>query len=215
MPRMPAPISLKGKALQLLATRDYSRAEMERRLRAWLHQQQARAEARPAARRSAAKDGHAFSPDNVDLPPATSSRLRWSEDNVASSDLPDESFGNDAPPDPQQAIHAVLDEMEQKGWLSDRRAAQSLVHRRAGRLGASRIAQELRRKGLEDTVIAAALADLRGSELERAHAVWNKKFGQPPASPAERARQMRFLASRGFGMDTIRHVLQGLHDDLD
>lgn len=215
MPRRPAPISLKGKALQLLAARDFSRAEMERRLRAWLHQQQTRAEARPAARRSAAKHGHAFSPDNADLPPATSSSLRWSKDDVASANLPDESSDNDAPPDTRQAIHAVLDEMEQKGWLSDHRAAQSLVHRRAGQLGASRIAQELHRKGLDDTVIDAALAGLRGSELERAHTVWNKKFSQPPASPAERARQMRFLASRGFGMDTIRRVLQGRHDDLD
>ena len=103
--------------------------------------------------------------------------------------------------------------MQQKQFQSDERAAQSLVYRRAGKLGTARIAQELRRKGLDDNTIAGALDTLEGSELERARAIWEKKFGQPPATPQERAKQMRFLASRGFGGDTVRRVLHGSTDD--
>jgi regulatory protein len=50
---------------------------------------------------------------------------------------------------------------------------------------------------------------LRDSEQQRAQAVWARKFGQPPASAAERARQMRFLAGRGFSADVVRAVLRG------
>jgi hypothetical protein len=54
-----------------------------------------------------------------------------------------------------------------------------------------------------------ARAALRDSELQRAQAVWARKFGQLPASAAERGRQMRFLAARGFSADTVRAVLRG------
>ena len=42
----------------------------------------------------------------------------------------------------------LLDELARKGWLSDDRAAASLVHRRAGKLGVARIRQELKQKGV-------------------------------------------------------------------
>ena len=109
-------------------------------------------------------------------------------------------------------IHAVLDEMQHKQFQSDERAAQSLVYRRAGKLGTARIAQELRRKGLDDSTIEQALDTLEGTELERAREVWQRKFSQPPATPQERAKQMRFLASRGFGGDVVRQVLRGSED---
>ncbi len=53
----------------------------------------------------------------------------------------------------------------------------------------------------------------RGSELERAQALWQRRFGEPGATPAERARQMRFLTGRGFGGDIIRRVVRGTAAD--
>ena len=63
-------------------------------------------------------------------------------------------------------------------------------------------------------VVQAALADA-GDELQRAHAVWQNKFGAGAETPdaAERARQMRFLLSRGFSGETIRRVLRGDFED--
>jgi regulatory protein len=57
------------------------------------------------------------------------------------------------------------------------------------------------------------VAELRNTELARARAVWQKKFDHPPEDAAERAKQMRFLASRGFGGDTIHRVVSGGDDD--
>ena len=54
---------------------------------------------------------------------------------------------------------------------------------------------------------------LRASELERAREIWRKKFGRQPADAAERGKQMRFLASRGFGGDTIHKVVSGADED--
>jgi regulatory protein len=54
---------------------------------------------------------------------------------------------------------------------------------------------------------AATLARLKDTEAERARAVWAARFGRAPADAAERARQMRFLAQRGFSAETIRSVL--------
>jgi regulatory protein len=50
---------------------------------------------------------------------------------------------------------------------------------------------------------------LRPTEVDRAREVWRKKFGSPPADAAERGKQMRFLAGRGFAGDTIHRVVSG------
>jgi regulatory protein len=57
------------------------------------------------------------------------------------------------------------------------------------------------------------VAELRGSEADRAREVWRKKFGRAPTDAAERAKQMRFLAARGFGGEAIRRVVTGADDD--
>jgi len=101
----------------------------------------------------------------------------------------------------------VLDELQAKGFIDHQRVADSLVHRRAGKLGAMRIRQELLAKGLEPERVAATVADLRHSELQRAREVWHKKFSMQGADAAERARQARFLAARGFSAEVIWKVL--------
>ena len=112
-------------------------------------------------------------------------------------------------------LGAVLDELTAKGFISDARAAQSVVHRRGQKLGAARVLHELRQKGVEPEAMAAAAVQLNATELERAVAVWRKKFDAPAANSAERAQQMRFLAARGFAPDTIRRVVRAVGDDVD
>lgn len=142
--------SLKGRALRLLAAREHSRLELERKLRA-----------------------HETEPGEL------------------------------AP---------VLDALQAKGFISDERVADSVVNRRAARLGAARVRAELQAKGLDEAVVRQAVDALRATERERALAVWRKKFGQPPTDAAERARQMRFLAARGFSPDVLRQVVSGADD---
>ena len=143
-------LSLTGRALRLLSTREHSRAELERKL------------------------------------------TRFEEE--------------------AGQLAKVLDALAAKDFINEERVVESVLHRRSAKLGASRIKQELQSKGLAPQAVAQAMDELRGSELERARAVWRKKFGQAPVDAAERGKQMRFLAARGFGGDTIRRVVSASDD---
>lgn len=101
----------------------------------------------------------------------------------------------------------ALDELQAKGFLSEQRAAESLVHRRAAQYGATRLRQEMQDKGLARELIEQTLAGLKDSELSRAREVWRRKFDAAPATPQERARQTRFLLARGFSGEVVRRVL--------
>ena len=111
------------------------------------------------------------------------------------------------------SLDTLLDTLEAENWLSDSRFAESLIHRRSSRLGASRIVGELKQHAVDQALVEEASAQLRETELARAQAVWRKKFGQLPQTPAERAKQARFLASRGFSGATIGKILKGIDEE--
>lgn len=140
-----AKLSLKGRALKLLAQREHSRLELLRKL----------------------------SPHVED--------------------------GDDLP--------AILDELEKRGFISVERVVESVIRSKAGRFGTARLLHDLRSKGLDDETVRQASEQLRGSEHARAWAVWKQRFGSPAQTPQERMKQMRFLASRGFGGDVVRKVV--------
>jgi regulatory protein len=111
------------------------------------------------------------------------------------------------------ALVGLLDSLEQAGWLSDARFTESVMHRRAARAGASRIINELKQHAVDDALIENAGIQLRKTELARAQAVWQKKYGQFPATQQARAKQARFLAGRGFARDVIGKILKGFDED--
>jgi regulatory protein len=173
MPSRPAP-TLRQRALQHLAQREHTRAELRTKLLRWVQA----------------------------LETAASATLPAGGGMTAAPQA--------EPPVPSEAdVDALLEHLQQRGLLSDARFVESRVNARAARYGNRRIEHELRQHGA--TVPPALQGELRATELDRARAVWARKFGQPPTNPAERARQMRFLAGRGFGAETIARVLR--HDE--
>jgi regulatory protein len=116
---------------------------------------------------------------------------------------------NASPEDIEQA----LAQLEAKGLVSDARVAETLVHRRAGKLGGMRLRQELQAKGVSPELVAETMAGLKDSELARALAIWQKKFGHVATDAATRNRQARFLATRGFSGDVVRQVVAGVSED--
>jgi regulatory protein len=104
-------------------------------------------------------------------------------------------------------IAPLLDEFEQMNWLSDRRFAESWVADHRARAGSIKLAYELRQRGVSDAIIEAVLNENRDSELERAREVWRKKFDSVPTDEAEKAKQMRFLQSRGFTIEIILRAI--------
>jgi regulatory protein len=110
-------------------------------------------------------------------------------------------------------VEAALDELEAKGLLSQARFVESLLHRKSARFGAARIRHELNAHQLDTDAVAQAVSQLQASEFERARALWQKKFATPATEPEQRAKQMRFLAGRGFSPEVIRRVVRGADDD--
>jgi regulatory protein len=113
-----------------------------------------------------------------------------------------------------ESIDALLDSLESEGWLSNTRFTESLINRRASRMGAGRIVSELKRHAVGQELVEEVSAQLRETELARAQAVWRKKFGSLPETPNERAKQARFLATRGFSQGIIGKILKGIDEDF-
>ena len=107
----------------------------------------------------------------------------------------------------------VLDELQAKDFINEGRVADSVVNRRAAKFGAARVKQELLGKGLGADVVAQAMLGLKATEVERARDIWRRKFDGPAPDAAGKAKQMRFLAARGFGSDAIRRAVS--HKDQD
>lgn len=106
-------------------------------------------------------------------------------------------------------VGRLLDELEQRGWLSEARFVEQVSAVRGRKFGTARVLHELREKGVSETMLAAAGTRLRQGELAAAREVWRRKFGKLPLSLQERAKQARFLAGRGFSAEIVRQVLKG------
>jgi regulatory protein len=111
-----------------------------------------------------------------------------------------------------EQITEILEDFKKRGWLSDARFTEQIVHARSHKFGASKIANELREKGVASDLIETAIEQVKENELENATEIWRKKFKQTPSSREDWARQARFLQSRGFGFDVIKKVLNNTKD---
>ncbi len=178
-------LSLKGRALRYLAQREHSRAELERKLARFVVLANASADASADAPADAAAEAAAGAPADEDADP--------------------EERRNAA----QVQLTRALDELAAAGLLSDNRAADAVLSAQGRRFGSRRLKQVLQQKGLAPELVKHTLQQAKGTELARAREVWRRRFGAPAADAAERAKQMRFLAGRGFDGDVIRRVVQG------
>lgn len=113
-------------------------------------------------------------------------------------------------------VDALLDFLEKNNWLSQQRFAESLINRKAGRYGNSRVMAELQSHGVQGEALDELKAELVDSETARACAVWQRKFGSVAEDAAQRVKQMRFLLQRGFSQRAARVAMQGvvLDDDM-
>jgi regulatory protein len=111
--------------------------------------------------------------------------------------------------DDRDEIPPLLDELVRRKLLSDDRYAEARATALGRKFGATRIAWELRAKGVDNVAIAQATREVRATEVSRAREAWAKRFDHPPRGAAERAKQIRFLQGRGFSFDTIRRVVGG------
>ena len=112
-------------------------------------------------------------------------------------------------------VNALLDFLEQNNWLSTERFSESLINRRGARYGNNRIVAELQQHGVKGEALAELKAGLADSEAARAAEVWQRKFGEVAVDAAGRAKQMRFLLTRGFSQSAVRKAIKGSVDEFD
>lgn len=146
--------SLRGRALRLLGRREFSRQELDKRLRSYVD-----------------------------------------------ADNPAE-------------LETLLDDLAERGWLSDARYAEAVVRKRTGQYARRSIARELKQAGVTEEVTAAALTRNLESdpdeEFAAALTLCQRKFRKAPIGQKEKARQMRFLQSRGYGFGLALRVIKQL-----
>lgn len=102
----------------------------------------------------------------------------------------------------EDAIAGLIDD----GLQSDRRFVEAFVRSRISQgKGPVRIRADLRDRGVADSLIGDGLLEADQDWYALARDVHARKFGhERPADFKEKARQMRFLQSRGFEPDHIQ-----------
>lgn len=107
--------------------------------------------------------------------------------------------------DDGMSVETVLQRLREFGYLNDRRIAENLLSRFLRKqYGPGRVRLEFRQKGIEQDVTECVLSDTDVDWFQMASESRTKKFGAIlPSEPKEKARQMRFLQSRGFTMEMI------------
>lgn len=117
---------------------------------------------------------------------------------------------------PDASVTETLDELEGLGYLSDARCAEGVVARRAGRFGKRAIARDLGDRKVAPSAAREALGALESrDELADATALWLRRFGKPPQDKREKARQLRFIVSRGYSAATAFKVLRAAGTPVD
>ncbi len=107
-------------------------------------------------------------------------------------------------------IDELLDKLSEEGLQSDERFAESFVHHRLNKgQGPMKIRQELVQRGIEQRLISTYLESDLVDWLSLAEEVRVKKFGKDaPSDYQKKAKQSRFLYSRGFYSETISQLLK-------
>lgn len=218
------PLSLKARAVALLAQREHSALEMRRKLTRILQEQ--------TRNRSRAPSPDLVNGSSEELLKASSDvasgasfeasfEESFEESLEASFEAPLEAWaaavtepGSEALGEALGEVDDVIAWLQSSGYLDESRFVESRLHVRSQRWGQRRIEQELAQHGL--SLDAGQRAALASTELERACEQLARKFGAvspedsggPAVDASIEARQMRFLLGRGFGADVARRAIR-------
>jgi regulatory protein len=105
-------------------------------------------------------------------------------------------------------IRALVEDLIGQGYLSNERYAHAVVRQKASRYSRRRITGALKAQGIDGSAIDAAMNDVGVDDDVTLVALWQRRFGKPPADDREKARQVRYLQARGFSLSAILKLLR-------
>lgn len=112
-------------------------------------------------------------------------------------------------PDSMTLIEQVIEDLKHELLQSDERYTEAyVVMRKRKGYGPQRLQQELKEKGVEQSLVLDELCKPEHDWFEQAKDVLRKKFKEPARDMKERAKQIRFLQYRGFAHDQIQEAMK-------
>ena len=110
----------------------------------------------------------------------------------------------------QSVLDAVQQRVQSQGYQSDERYAMMILRSLYTRgSGPDKARQKLQQSRIASTLIQQCLSEFDGDWFELAAQIRAKRFGtEVPDDFQERAKQMRFLAGRGFNREQIEFALE-------
>lgn len=112
----------------------------------------------------------------------------------------------------QSVLDAVQQRVQSQGYQSDERYAMMILRSLYTRgSGPDKARQKLQQSRIASTLIQRCLSEFEGDWFALAAQIRAKRFGEVVAGSGDfqdRAKQMRFLASRGFNRDQIEFALE-------
>jgi regulatory protein len=108
----------------------------------------------------------------------------------------------------------AIAQLHDDGLQSDQRFVEAFIQSRINQgKGPVKVRADLRERGIDDGLIDSGLAKAGQDWHALARDVWAKKFGpDQPVGFKEKARQMRFLQSRGFEVGQIQAAVSALDE---
>jgi len=106
-------------------------------------------------------------------------------------------------------INKLLDELEASGYQSDQRFTESFIRYRVScGQGKVKISNDLKMRGVSASLISQSMQQSDANWNVLASQLREKKYGENiPHDYKEKAKQMRFLLSRGFDAEMIRYAI--------
>jgi regulatory protein len=120
----------------------------------------------------------------------------------------------------EEIIEQVVDDLQRQKLLNDREFARRFVEARLGRANGSRkLAQELRRKGIETEIIDEVLGEFAATldSEERAVGLLGKQAWRYRGLERDKAkrRMLGFLARRGYDAQMARSAVDKVWQELE
>jgi len=109
----------------------------------------------------------------------------------------------------EEELDEVIKKLTEKGYLSNQRFTESFIASKSKKFGIRKITQDLQQHQLDSEILKTEVEKLKASEPLRCFEIWERKFGQLTKEPNELAKQVRFLASRGFSHEIIMGIVRG------
>ncbi len=110
----------------------------------------------------------------------------------------------------EQELDELLEKLQKQGWLSDERFAEGLARRKSDRYGSLKIVDELKQNHIDLATVHRLRDQLKETDPQRAWDLWHKKFhGELAKEPKDRAKQIRYLVSKGFPLEVVSKIITG------